>query len=81
MGIIIHKKGLPALISSCFYPVLGDRIYGPIGKAIDIVTLVATFFGMCTTIGLGTMQLTSGLHWNWSSIPTTTRPTSSSSRL
>ena len=70
MGIIIHKKGLPALISSCFYPVLGDRIYGPIGKAIDIVTLVATFFGMCTTIGLGTMQLTSGLHWNWSSIPT-----------
>lgn len=69
MGIIIHKKGLPALISSCFYPILGDRIYGPIGKAIDIITLVATFFGMCTTIGLGTMQLTSGLHWNWSSIP------------
>lgn len=69
MGIIIHKKGLPALISSCFYPILGDRIYGPIGKAIDIITLVATFFGMCTTIGLGTMQLTSGLNWNWSSIP------------
>jgi len=69
MGIIIHKKGLPALISSCFYPVLGDRIYGPIGKAIDIITLVATFFGMCTTIGLGTMQLASGLHWNWDSIP------------
>jgi len=65
MGIVIHRKGLPALISTCFYPLLGDRIYGPIGKAIDIVTLVATFFGMCTTVGLGTMQLTAGLHFTW----------------
>ncbi len=65
MGIVIHKNGLPALISTCFYPILGDRIYGPVGKAIDIVTLVATFFGMCTTVGLGTLQLTAGLHFNW----------------
>jgi glycine betaine transporter len=65
MGIVLHRKGLPALISTCFYPLLGTRIYGPAGKAIDIVTLVATFFGMCTTIGLGTMQLTAGLHVNW----------------
>ncbi|EKD33618.1 MAG: hypothetical protein ACD_75C02641G0002 [uncultured bacterium] len=69
MGIIIHKKRLPTLISSCFYSILGDRIYGPVGKFIDIFTLVATFFGMCTSIGLGTMQLTAGLHWNWSLIP------------
>lgn len=65
MGVIMFKKGLPALISTCFYPVLGDKIYGPIGKTIDIITLVATFFGMCTTIGLGTMQLASGLSFNY----------------
>ena len=65
MGIIMFKKNLPALISSCFYPILGDKIYGPIGKLIDIITLVATFFGMCTTIGLGTMQLASGVHFNY----------------
>jgi len=65
MGIIMFKKGLPALLSSCFYPILGDKIYGPIGKLIDIVTLIATFFGMCTTIGLGTMQLASGVHYNY----------------
>lgn len=65
MGIIIYKKGLPALMSSCFYPILGDKIYGPIGKAIDIITLIATFFGMCTTIGLGTMQLASGVNFNY----------------
>jgi glycine betaine transporter len=65
MGIILFKKGLPALISSCFYPILGDKIYGPIGKLIDIITFVATFFGMCTTIGLGTMQLAAGLNFNY----------------
>ncbi len=66
MGIIMFKKGLPALLSSCFYPILGDKIYGPIGKLIDIVTLVATFFGMCTTIGLGIMQLAAGVNFNYS---------------
>lgn len=65
MGIVMFKKGLPALISSCFYPLLRERTYGPIGKMIDIVTLVATFFGMCTTIGLGIMQLAAGLNFNY----------------
>lgn len=65
MGIVMFKKGLPALISSCFYPILKDQTYGPIGKMIDIVTLVATFFGMCTTIGLGVMQLAAGLNFNY----------------
>lgn len=65
MGLIIFRKGLPALISSCFYPILGDKIYGPIGKVIDIVTLVITFFGISTTIGLGTMQLGAGVAFNY----------------
>lgn len=65
MGVIIFKKGMPALMSSCFYPILGNKIYGPIGKLIDIITLVATFFGMCTTIGLGIMQLAAGVHFNY----------------
>lgn len=65
MGIFVYKKGLPALISSCFYPILGEKIYGPIGKLIDIITLIATFFGMCTTIGLGTMQLASGVNMSY----------------
>ena len=53
------------MISSSFYPILGDKIYGPIGKAIDILSVIATFFGVCTTIGLGTMQLASGLNFNY----------------
>jgi glycine betaine transporter len=65
MGVMLFRKKMPALISSCFYPILGDKIYGPLGKLIDIVTLVASLFGMATTIGLGTMQLSAGLTYNY----------------
>ncbi|WP_268966533.1 BCCT family transporter [Novisyntrophococcus fermenticellae] len=44
---------------------LGDKIYGPIGKIIDIITLCITFFGVSTTVGLGTMELGSGLSYNY----------------
>lgn len=65
MGLVIYRKGLPSLMSSCFYPLLGDKIYGPIGKIIDIVTLCITFFGVSTTVGLGTMELGAGLSFNY----------------
>lgn len=65
MGLVIYRKGLPALVSSCFYPILGEQIYGPIGKLIDIVALCITFFGVSTTVGLGTMELGAGLSFNY----------------
>lgn len=57
-----YNKKLPAAISSAFYPVLGDRIYGPIGKTIDILSIFATVFGIATSLGLGAMQVTAGMH-------------------
>lgn len=65
MGLIIFRNKMPMLLSSCFYPVLGDKIYGPLGKTIDIITLWASLFGMVTTIGLGTKQLASGISYNY----------------
>lgn len=65
VGVILYRKRMPALMSSCFYPVLGDKIYGPAGKLIDIITLVTSLFGMATTIGLGTMQLSAGITYNY----------------
>lgn len=56
------RKGMPALISSVFHPILGDRIYGPIGQAIDILAVFATVFGLGTSLGLGTMQINTGLN-------------------
>ncbi len=55
------RRGMPPLISSCFYPLLGDRIYSSIGYIIDILAVFATIFGIATSLGLGAMQITSGV--------------------
>lgn len=55
------RRGMPPLISSCFYPLIGDRIFGPIGYFIDILAVFATVFGIVTSLGLGAMQINSGL--------------------
>ena len=55
------RRGMPPLISSCFYPLLGERIFGPIGHLIDILSVLATVFGIVTSLGLGALQITSGL--------------------
>ncbi|WP_461030018.1 BCCT family transporter, partial [Streptomyces sparsus] len=57
----IHRRGLPFRVSSILQPVLGDRIYGPIGKIVDITAVMGTLFGVAVSIGLGTMQINSGL--------------------
>jgi choline/glycine/proline betaine transport protein len=61
IGYFSYRKGLPMRISSVFYGLLGERIYGPIGWAIDIVALLGTLFGVAVSVGLGTLQLNSGL--------------------
>ncbi len=53
---------LPLSLRSTFYPLLKDRINGPLGHAIDTIALCATLFGIITTLGYGAMQLTAGLH-------------------
>ncbi|KUO51721.1 MAG: glycine/betaine ABC transporter permease [Desulfitibacter sp. BRH_c19] len=57
------RKGKPGLISSVFYPILGDKVDGPIGKTIDILAVFATIFGLGTSLGLGTQQINSGLEY------------------
>ncbi|EHQ87624.1 glycine betaine uptake BCCT transporter [Desulfosporosinus youngiae] len=64
------RKDLPFLVSSAFYPLIGDRIYGPIGKAIDILAVFATVFGVATSLGLGSNQIATGLQYIWG-IPAT----------
>lgn len=55
------RRKMPPLISSCFYPLLGDKIFGPIGITIDVFAVIATLFGIVTSLGLGALQITSGL--------------------
>lgn len=59
------RKDLPFLISSAFYPLIGERIHGPIGKTIDIIAVFATIFGVATSLGLGSTQIATGLQYIW----------------
>ncbi|MGQ4266912.1 BCCT family transporter [Nocardiopsis changdeensis] len=57
-----YRKGLPFRVSSILYPFLGRRTFGPLGRFIDAFAVLGTLFGVAVTIGLGTMQINSGLH-------------------
>ena len=57
------RRGLPLTLRSAFYPILGDRIYGPMGAAIDVFAIVCTTFGISTSLGLGVEQLSTGLNY------------------
>jgi choline-glycine betaine transporter len=62
LAYFTFRKGMPNLISTAFYPLLGDRVYGPIGKTIDILAIFATLFGSATSLGLGALQINQGLN-------------------
>jgi len=57
------NRGLPLTIRSAFYPILGKRIEGPLGNLIDILAVVATLFGVATSLGLGVAQINAGLNY------------------
>ncbi|PAK28008.1 glycine/betaine ABC transporter permease [Streptomyces sp. alain-838] len=56
-----HRKQRRTLVSQLFVPLLGDRVNGPIGKAIDVLAVFATLFGTTTSLGLGALQINNGL--------------------
>ena len=48
-----HRENLPLTMKSCFYPLIGDRIFGWMGDLIDLLSVLTTLFGVCTSLGLG----------------------------
>jgi choline/glycine/proline betaine transport protein len=62
LSYFTYTRGLPLTIRSIFYPFLGDKIYGKIGDAIDIFAVLATLFGLATSLGFGVQQIASGLN-------------------
>jgi glycine betaine transporter len=65
------RKGAPGLISYIFEPLLGDRVKGPIGKLIDIIAVIATIFGVATSLGFGAAQISGGISYLFVDIPNT----------
>lgn len=61
LAFAAFNKGQPLTIRAAFYPLLGDKINGPIGHTIDIIAVLATMFGLATSLGLGVQQVNAGL--------------------
>ncbi|MCX4188103.1 BCCT family transporter [Methylophaga sp. OBS4] len=57
------RHGLPLTIRSALYPLIGERIYGPIGHVVDIFAVLGTMFGIATSLGLGVLQINAGLNY------------------
>ncbi|WP_198593570.1 BCCT family transporter, partial [Vibrio breoganii] len=62
LAFFAYNKGLPLSIRSTFYPIFGDRAWGWLGHTIDILAVLATLFGLATSLGLGAQQATSGFN-------------------
>lgn len=60
-----YRKKQSGLISQTFTPLLGEHVNGPIGKTIDILAIIATAFGVATSLGLGALQINGGLAFLW----------------
>lgn len=63
LALFAFNKGLPLTMRSVFYPLLGERVWGWPGHIIDILAVLATLFGLATSLGLGASQAASGLNY------------------
>jgi len=63
LAYFTYTRGLPLSIRSVFYPFLGDKIHGSLGDAIDIFAVLATLFGLATSLGFGVEQISAGLNY------------------
>ena len=62
LAFFSYNKGMPLTIRSAFYPILGEACWGWAGHLIDLLAVLATIFGLATSLGLGAQQAAGGLH-------------------
>lgn len=57
------RHGLPLSMRSTLYPLIGDKIYGPIGHTVDVFAILGTMFGIATSLGLSVSQINAGMNY------------------
>ncbi|RXJ93385.1 choline transporter [Malaciobacter molluscorum] len=65
LAFFSYRHNLPLTLRSALYPLIGDKIYGPIGHAVDIFAVIGTLFGIATSLGYGVLQVNTGLNYLW----------------
>ena len=63
LAFFTYNKGLPLSLRSAFYPIFGDAVWGWVGHVIDTVAVLATLFGLATSLGFGASQANAGLNF------------------
>ncbi|MDO3378228.1 BCCT family transporter [Geoalkalibacter halelectricus] len=63
LAYFAFRHDLPLTIRSSLYPLIGERIHGPLGHAVDIFAVLGTIFGVATSLGFGVIQVNSGLNY------------------
>ncbi|MAR02138.1 MAG: choline transporter [Oceanospirillaceae bacterium] len=63
LAYFAFRQNLPLTIRSALYPIIGEKIHGPIGHAVDIFAVLGTLFGVATSLGLGVIQVNAGLNY------------------
>ena len=63
LAYFAYRHGLPLRIRSALYPLIGERIHGWIGHTVDAFAVLGTIFGLATSLGLGVIQINSGLNY------------------
>ena len=71
LAFFTYNRGLPLTMRSVFYPILGDRIYGFWGNLIDTVAVIATLFGLASSLGFGVKQVSAGMNFLFDTPDTT----------
>lgn len=63
LAFFTYNKGLPLTVRSAFYPIIRDRSWGWFGHLVDVTAVLATIFGLATSLGFGAQQAAGGLHY------------------
>jgi len=69
LAYFAYRHGLPLSMRSALYPLIGERIYGPIGHTVDVIAILGTLFGIATTLGLSVAQINAGMNYLWPGVP------------
>ena len=63
LAFFCFNRGMPLTLRSAFYPLLGNRVWGPFGHLVDVIAVLATLFGLAVSLGYGAEQITGGLNY------------------
>ena len=63
LAFFCFNQGLPLTLRSAFYPLIGNRVWGPIGHFIDVTAVLSTLFGLAVSLGYGAEQIAGGLNY------------------